>query len=114
MSEEEVSSEELEGLRQRRMTDLRRSTMEEQRKTQEQKELETRKQAALKMILAPEARARLTNIKMVKPEFAEQLELQLIQLAQTGRVNLPLTDYQLKEVLKKMQNQRKEFKIRRV
>jgi programmed cell death protein 5 len=50
---------------------------------------------------------------MVKPEFAEQLELQLIQLAQTGRLKTPLTDEQLKEILKRLQVQRKEFKIRR-
>jgi programmed cell death protein 5 len=50
---------------------------------------------------------------MVRPEFAEQLEMQLIQLAQTGRIKLPLDDNQLKEVLKHMQGQRKDIKIRR-
>jgi programmed cell death protein 5 len=113
LSDEEVSPEELEALRRRRMMELRRTLMEEQRRVQEQQELEARKQAALKLVLTPEARARLTNIKMVKPEFAEQLELQLIQLAQTGRLKTPLTDEQLKEILKRLQVQRKEFKIRR-
>ncbi len=113
MSDEEVMPDELQALRKRRMMDLQRGMAEEQRKVQEQKELEARKQAALKLILTPEARVRLTNIKMVKPEFAEQLELQLIQLAQTKRVNLPLTDNQLKEVLRRTQSQKKEFKIRR-
>jgi len=50
----------------------------------------------------------------VKPEFAEQLELQLIQLAQQNKINIPMTDEQLKEVLQKLQSQRREIKIRRV
>ena len=44
----------------------------------------------------------------------EQLEAQLIQLAQAGRVQIPITDEQLKQALEKMQSQRKEIKIRRI
>ena len=51
---------------------------------------------------------------MVKPEFTQQLELQLIQLAQQGRINLPITDEQLKELLVKLQAGRRDYKIRRV
>jgi programmed cell death protein 5 len=61
----------------------------------------------------PEARQRLTNIKMVRPEFAEHLELQLMQLAQSGKVSLPISDQQLKEALARMQSQRREIRIRR-
>ena len=68
----------------------------------------------MKRILTVEARQRLLNIKMVKPEFADQLELQLIQLAQSGRVKLPISDGQLKEALVRMQSQRKDITIRRM
>jgi len=51
---------------------------------------------------------------MVKPEFAQQLELQLIQLAQLGKIDIPVTDKQLKEILVRLQSGRREFKIRRV
>jgi len=71
------------------------------------------KQAILKRILTTEARQRLTNIKMVRPDFADQLELQLIQLAQTGKVKLPISDAQLKEALVRLQSQKKEIRIRR-
>ena len=114
MSEEdEYSDEELEALRQRRYSDLQRAAMVEQRQAESRRQLEAQKQAALKQILTPEARQRLTNIKMVKPEFAEQIELQLIQLAQTGKVKVPITDDQLKDALSKIQSQRKEIRIRR-
>ena len=114
MSEgDEYTDEELEILRQRRYSNLQRSAIEEQRQSEARKQLEEEKQAALKLILTPEARQRLTNIRMVKPEFAEQIESQLIQLAQTGRVKVPISDDQLKAALARLQSQRKEIRIRR-
>ena len=111
--EDEYSDEELEAIRQRRYSDLQRAAIEEQRQSEARRQFDAQKQAALKQILTPEARQRLTNIRMVKPEFAEQIELQLIQLAQAGRIKLPITDDQLKEALARMQSQRKEIRIRR-
>jgi programmed cell death protein 5 len=110
---EDVSEEELELLRKRRLSELQRAMAEEQRRSDVQQEVETQKQSILRTILTPEARQRLTNIRMVKPEFAAQLELQLIQLAQTGKLRIPIGDKQLKEALSHLQSQRKEIRIRR-
>jgi programmed cell death protein 5 len=87
---------------------------DEQRQTQNQQKLEAQKEALMRNILSPEARQRLTNLKMVKPEFTEQLELQLIQLAQQGRLPIPLSDEQLKQVLVQLQPRKRETKIRRI
>jgi programmed cell death protein 5 len=113
MSNEELTDEELEQLRRKRMAELQRSGSNEQRRAQVEQQVEQQKQALLRQILSQEARQRLTNIKMVRPEFAEQLELQLIQLAQSGRLSIPITDSQLKDALNRMQSQRREIKIRR-
>jgi programmed cell death protein 5 len=51
---------------------------------------------------------------MVRPEFTEQLELQLIQLAQQGKLPIPLGDKQLKEILTQLQSRKRETTIRRV
>jgi len=109
-----VSDEELEELRRRKLSALQRQVSEEQRQGQMQQELEAQKQALLRSTLSPEARQRLTNLKMVRPEFTEQLELQLIQLAQQGKLPIPLSDKQLKEILTQLQTRRRETKIRRV
>ena len=51
---------------------------------------------------------------MVRPDYAEQLEVQLIQVAQSGRVGLPITDDMLKSLLAQIQTQqRREIRIRR-
>ena len=109
-----MSEEELEALRKRRMLELQQRMVEEQKQSQAQQQLEGQKQALLRRILTPEARSRLTILNMVKPEFTQQLELQLIQLAQQGRINIPITDEQLKELLVRLQSGRRDYKIRRV
>jgi programmed cell death protein 5 len=50
---------------------------------------------------------------MVKPEFTDQLELQLIQLAQQGKIPIPLADEQLKKILIQLQSRKREPTIRR-
>lgn len=111
MSEED---EEMEELRRRRLLELQQRLAQEQQRIQVQQQIEMQKQAILRRILTPEARQRITNLKMVRPEFAAQLELQLIQLAQQGRLNTPVTDEQLREILARLQSRRREIRIRRV
>jgi programmed cell death protein 5 len=86
---------------------------DEQRSEQMQKQQEIQKESLLRNILSPEARQRLTNLKMVKPEFTEQLELQLIQLAQQGKIPVPLPDTQLRQILVQLQSRKHEPTIRR-
>ena len=104
---------EIEEIRRRKMLELQRRLAQEQQRLQVQQQMELQKQAILRRILAPKARQRLTNLKMVKPEFANQLELQLIQLAQQGRVDIPISDQLLKQILIRLQSHRRDIKITR-
>jgi len=108
-----MSDEELEELRRKRLSALQRQVSDEQRSAQMEQQLEQQKQALLRNILSPEARQRLANLKMVKPEFTNQLELQLIQLAQQGKIPVPLADEQLKKILTQLQSRKRETTIRR-
>ena len=108
-----MSDEELEELRRRKLSALHRQASDEQRSAQMEQQLEQQKQALLRNILSPEARQRLTNLKMVKPDFTNQLELQLIQLAQQGKIPVPLADEQLKKILTQLQSRKRETTIRR-
>jgi programmed cell death protein 5 len=113
MSEDDYSDEELEALRRRRLAEMQRASVDDQRRSQAQQQVERQKQAIIRRILTPEARQRLTNIRMVKPEFADELEMQLIQLAQSGRLRGQVTDEQLKKTLVQLEGQKREIKIRR-
>jgi len=105
---------ELEALRKRKLMELQRQLIQEQQKAEAQRRLEMQKQILMRRILTSKARQRLANLRMVKPEFASQLEMQLIQMAQQGRINIPITDDQLKELLSKLQSVRRDIRIRRV
>ena len=58
----------------------------------------------MRKILSQEGRQRLENIRIVKPQFAEQIELQLIQLFQSGKLRgaTPLPDKEFKKILEKV------------
>ncbi|RLF40912.1 MAG: DNA-binding protein [Thermoplasmata archaeon] len=106
--------EELEELRKKRLKQLQEQlsqSVEEQEIQREEYE-ETRKMI-LRSILTPEARQRLNTIKMARPVIAEQIENQLIILAQSGRLRNKITDAQLKELLSRLIPKKRDIKIRR-
>jgi programmed cell death protein 5 len=71
------------------------------------------RQRVLMVVLDPQARQRLMNIRMVKPDLAAAVENYLINAASTGRINRPLTDEELKQLLLRIQQPKKDFKIER-
>ena len=105
-----IDDEELERIRQRKMEELQRRIAEEEERAR--RELE--RQAAMRVILTPEARQRLANLRLVKPELVAQLEEQLIQLANTGRIKMPITDEILKQILLRLSSSRRRIRIRRI
>jgi len=108
------SNDELEDIRKKRLIELRKQLADEQQKTDQEKEFETQKDSALRQILTYEARQRLNTLKLVKPEFVGQVEIQLIQIAQSGKVRLPIDDAQLKRILLQLQPSKREITFRRV
>jgi len=72
------------------------------------------KEQILKQILTPEARMRLNNIKMVKPELSDLVEQYLIGMATQGKMPGQITDNQLKQILISTQQPKRDFKINRV
>ncbi len=108
-------ADDLETLRRKKMAELQQRLLEDQAKQEQMEHVEGQIRGAIQQILTPEARARLANIKMAKPEYATQIELMLIQIAQGGQLQNKITDEQLKGILKKIaEGSKREFKIRRV
>ncbi len=76
-------------------------------------EINAQKEIILKQILSSEARLRLNNVKMVKPDVANTVENYLIGLASQGKLRPPVTDDQLKQILLSIQQPKRDFKINR-
>ena len=79
-----------------------------------EEQISAQKDMLLKQILSGEARLRLNNVKMVKPELANLVENYLLGLAAQGKAPGQITDEQLKQILMSAQQPKKDFKINRI
>ena len=105
---------ELEALRRKRMEETMAQQSNNQAAQEEKvKQFEMQKQSILRQILTPEARDRLANIKLANPEQANMVEMQLIQIAQSGRLQSVITDTMLRDILQKIIPQQREIIIER-
>lgn len=111
--------EDLEDIRRRRLQELQRrqgnaadqdpAAAEAQKAAEQQAAVES----LLQQILEPEARERLTRIRMSRPEFADQVVAQLVALARGGRLRRRLTDDDLRSVLAQLSPPDRDFSITR-
>jgi len=114
--------DELEEIRKRRLAEIQKQQAPHQpsdmqaayQQEQARAEMEAQKQTILRQILTPEARERLTTLKMSRAALGEQLEMQLISLAQSGRLQSQIDDEQLKSLLMRMQPAKRKTSITRV
>lgn len=75
-----------------------------------EEQLSQLKKKLLKQILSKEALERLGRVRVAKPELAEQLEMYLLQLYQSGKIKEEISDEQLKAILEALTS-KKEFRI---
>jgi programmed cell death protein 5 len=110
------SDEELEKLRQEKMEQLQEGQegedAEEAREAQREQR-EAQKKAMLRKHLTDDARKRLNTIKMSKPQFGEQVEQQVVALAQSGRIQGRIDDEKMKAILKELKPDEQDYDIRR-
>ena len=111
------NDEELDAIRRRRLEELQQQAAQQQITEAQQKDYVDQKYQLMRKILSQEGRQRLGNIRIVKPQFAEQIEIQLIQLFQSGRLKgaIPLPDNAFKKLLEQISSfdKKKEFNIRK-
>ncbi len=105
------NDDELEAIRQRKLAQIQEQQTASQAQEEQLATLDAQKQSILRQILTEEARQRLTNVKLVRPQVAEAVELRLIQIAQQGGVKEKINDEQLKDILRKIQGQKRETKV---
>ena len=95
------------------LDEIRKKRMAQAQQQEAQAQFEAQKKQILGQIMTPEARQRLANLKLTKPEMVNQIELQLIQSAQAGSLRGKVTDDQLKVLLRQIAGQKREIKITR-
>ena len=77
-------------------------------------QLKAQKEIMLKQVLSGDARLRLNNVRMVKPDLAELVENYILNLSVQGKISGQISDEQLKQILSSAQQPKRDFKISRV
>lgn len=111
------SEDEIEELRQEKMEQLKeqqqQQDVDEEALQAQQEQAEAQKKAVLRQNLTDGARKRLNTVKMSKPDHADQIERQVIALAQSGRVQGKIDEDQMKQLLEELTPDSQSFNIRR-
>lgn len=112
-------SGELDAIKQRRLEQMQQQQMAQQQgaasqQAAQQQQVEEAKQSILRNILTPEAKERLTTVKIARPQLVEQVEMQLISLAQSGQLRTKIDDAKLKALLQQLQSRKRDTTIKHI
>ena len=77
-------------------------------------QLKAQKEMMLKQVLSSDARLRLNNVRMVKPDLAGLVENYILNLSVQGKISGQISDEQLKQILSSAQQPKRDFKFNRV
>jgi programmed cell death protein 5 len=80
---------------------------------EQNKQLEAQRALLMRQLLTPEARERLANLRMTRPDVVESVENQLAMLVQSGRISQQIDDYTLRQILRKVMPTKRDIKIER-
>ncbi|ADJ14245.1 DNA-binding protein [Halalkalicoccus jeotgali] len=109
--------ERLEELRQKKLEQLQDQQQgggeAEEAQQQAQQQADAQKKAMLRQHLTDGARKRLNSVRMSKPDFADQVERQVLALAQSGRIQGKIDEEKMKALLQELTPDQQSFDIKR-
>jgi programmed cell death protein 5 len=113
---ENPDEDRLEELRKEKMDQLRDQDGgggREEAAQAQREQAEAQKKAVLRQHLTDGARQRLNSVKMSKPQFGEQVEQQILAIAQSGRIQGKIDEEKMKQLLKELKPDDSGYNIRR-
>ena len=110
----------IEELRKKKLAEMQAKDAEQQDALQRQFEEQARMQQQVDMLegiakqfLSKEAIERYGRVKMAHPTLAIKIAALIAQAAQTGQITEQISDAQLRELLSRLQEGKKEFRFKK-
>ena len=102
----------LEEIKKKKMQEMQQSAGQQEAE-QAQAQMEAQLDSMLRSVLTPEAKSRLSNIRLVNKELYLKVAQSLLYLAKAGQVQGKIDDAQLKTLLEKARGPKREISIKR-
>ncbi len=99
--------------REQRVAELREKMEKQQSEEENRHQMARQLDAILNTLLTPEAKTRLTNVRLVDNEKYLQVAQALVVMARQGKIMGKITDEQLKQLLLQLTPTKKGFSIKR-
>src|SRR3989442_4708213 len=106
-----MDEDELDTIRRKKLAELQQYQTQAVAEQQYREQVQAQRQLILRQILTPEARERLGRIELAYPELKGNIENQLIQLAQSGRVESLIDDATVRPILQRVNPRRRGIQI---
>ncbi|MDO8538584.1 MAG: DNA-binding protein [archaeon] len=103
----------MEQAREQRLNELKQKMLEEKQEDTKQVEAEQQLDAAVKPLLSIEARERLNNVKLVNKNLYVTVAQTILMLRQKRQFTGALSDAELKMLLEKFSQHKREIRIKR-
>ena len=105
-----MNDRELEELRQRRLQDMQVEAEQQLAQEQERVAIEAQVQGALRQLMSAEAKERLAQVRVARPEMAKAVEQRIMTLAREGELTALIDDATLQKMLTHL-SRRRETKV---
>lgn len=107
--------DDLEKIRQEKMAKIQAEADSQKQQQERLHQAELQLESALRSMMTPEAKSRLTNIQLVNKDLYLKISQLLLQLAKSGQIQSKISDEELKLLLQKISSQnKKDFNIKRI
>ena len=101
-----MEDRELEELRQRRLQEMQAQAEKQLARDQEQLTHRAQVQGTLRQLMSAEAKERLAQVRVARPEVAASVEQQVLALARDGKLAGPINDATLQQMLAQLSRKR--------
>jgi programmed cell death protein 5 len=104
-------TEEISEIKEKKMEEMRQKLLAKKQAEEKETQMEMQIESILRSAMSPEAKARLSNVKIVNKQLYQKAAQAIVYLFQSGKLQGKLQDNETRLLLEKLAGHKPEFKI---